>query len=93
MSGATTFDSLEFGPALSGNGIQARTEYPNGYGASIIKGEWSYGGSEGLYEVAVYKGGSLCYSTPVTDDVLGHLSEDEVSETLELIAELPAVAA
>jgi hypothetical protein len=37
-------------------GEQAKVFFPNGYGASIIRGPHSYGGSRGLYELAVLRG-------------------------------------
>lgn len=52
--------------------------FPNGYGCSVIKGPASYGGSKGLYELAVLKDGELCYDTYITSDVIGHLSWKEV---------------
>lgn len=63
-------------------------DFPNGYGASIIRGAGSYGGDKGLWELAVTKNGNLCYDTEITDDVLGCLEEDEVLETMEKIAKL-----
>jgi len=76
-------------------GSQWVYRFPNGYGASVIRGPWSYGGPEGLYElgVVVFSGDSweLTYETPITSDVLGHLSLDEVAATLAKIAALPEV--
>lgn len=90
MSGVITFDALTFvdrpGHPM---GVQARTEYPNGYGASVIRGPQSYGGPEGFYELAVFRGDDLCYDTPVTDDVEGWLTPERVTELLQQIAALP----
>lgn len=76
-----------------GVGQQMRMRFPNEYGASIIRTPYSYGGSEGKYEVAVLKwhgdNSSLCYNTPVTDDVLGYLSAEDVLRTLSEIMALP----
>ena len=73
------------------DGIQYHFKADNGYGASIVRHGFSYGNSEGLWELAVIgKDGDLCYDTPITDDVLGYLSEEEVNSTLAKIAELPA---
>lgn len=70
-------------------GHQLKVKFTNGYGASVIRHEFSYGGNEGLFEVAVLgKGGGLTYDTPITDDVLGHLSEEEVLEILKDISDL-----
>lgn len=65
------------------NGIQYHFKSENGYGASIIKTAMSYGGKRGLWEVAVLGlDGEICYNTPITDDVLGYLTEDQVNEIL-----------
>ena len=72
---------------IDGNWLQAI--YPNGYGASVISGYFSYGGREGLYEIAVTHPTTLCYSTPITDDVIGWLNEEQVVATLHQIAALP----
>lgn len=67
-------------------------KFDNSYGASIIKGPYSYGGPEGKYELAVIRWygavWDLCYDTDITDDVLGHLSEDEVNKVLKEIEAL-----
>ena len=68
------------------NGIQARINFDNGYGASIVSHEHSYGGKVGLYELAVLdKDGNITYDTPVTNDVLGWLDESKVTETMLFI--------
>ena len=73
------------------NGIRARLFFPNGYGVSVISNNYSYGGREGLYETGVLDtAGDLCYSTPVTDDVIGWLSEDDVSRVMKEVQELPS---
>lgn len=89
----TTFNELDFGthPGHS-DGVQATVFYDNGYGASVIKSSYSYGGDAGLYELAVFKGDkedhSLNYDTSITSDVLGHLTEDDVTKNLGLIEAL-----
>lgn len=71
-------------------GGQIKVRFPNGYGASIIRHDGSYGGRQGLFEVAVLgQDGSLCYTTPVTDDVIGWLDTDGVRDVCALIAALP----
>lgn len=70
------------------HGEQWTFEFDNKYGASVIKCDYSYGGSEGLFELAVLYDDDLCYSTPITDDVIGYLTEDEVSALLDSIERL-----
>lgn len=84
-----TFNDLEFNQLDSFyNGVQARVIFENGYGASVVKHDFSYGGKDGLYELAVIKDDDLCYTTPVTTDVEGYLSEEDVTELLKQIQEL-----
>ena len=83
------FEELNFQPHPMGIGEQCIVQFPNGYGASIVKGEYTYGGKQGLYEIAIFgKDGQITYSTPITDDVLGYLSEEDVTNTLIKIKEL-----
>jgi hypothetical protein len=47
----------------------------------------SYGGDEGLWEVALIgPTGDIRYDTPVTDDVLGHLTDDEVLDLADIVS-------
>lgn len=77
-------------------GSQEVYRFPNGYGASLIRGgAFAYGGRELAVVRYVGEGAldyELTYDTPITDDVLGYLSEDEVPEILDRIAALPPVA-
>ncbi len=71
-------------------GTQHRFKFANGYGASVIRHDFSYGGKQGLWELAVTNtDGGLVYTTPVTNDVVGYLTEAKVGEYLTQIAELP----
>lgn len=75
------------------SGIQIVYKFPNDYGASVIRHSGSYGGSQGLYELGVLKFTApakydLVYDTPITDDVLGWLSPDDVLQTLDKIQAL-----
>lgn len=81
-----TFKDLQF--QTNTLGIQSRIEFTNGYGASIIKTPFSYGGKQGLYELAILRDGDLCYTTPITNDVLGWLNEDDVNKALADIQNL-----
>lgn len=64
-------------------------KFENGYGASVICNDISYGHELGLWEVAVIKWNedewSLCYDTEITNDVIGYLNEDEVDNVLQQI--------
>ena len=68
------------------NGVGYVYEFENGYGASVVSHDVSYGGDRGLYEIAVLDStGDLCYSTPITDNVVGHATEETVLDTLHRI--------
>lgn len=70
-------------------GVIKRYKFSNGYGASIVRHSFSYGGDKGLWELAVLdKKGNLDYSTPITGDVIGWLTEEEVEELLDKISML-----
>jgi hypothetical protein len=86
-----TFDDLQFGPHPNEfmGGVRATHTFPNGYGVSVICGHGSYGGDEGLYELAVTHGGRITYDTLVTDDVVGHLTPERVTELLAQVEALP----
>lgn len=71
-------------------GTLASCSFPNGYGASIITGGMAYGSALAPYELAVLHDNKLCYDSGLTDDVLGHLTEDEVNQYLLKIEALPA---
>ena len=84
------FKDLEFKKlGYPHNGVQARINFDNGYGASVVSHEFSYGGKSGLYELAVLdKDGNITYDTPVTNDVIGHLTSENVTETMLFIQSL-----
>ena len=74
-------------------GIQKVYKFPNGYGASVVKGPYTYGGPQGLWELAVInnitdEGFDLCYETTITDDVVGKLNDPEVDRLLYMIRDL-----
>jgi len=92
--------SKQFTPVIDRPGFTGGTQqvyrFPNGQGASVIRTPFSYGGDKGLFELAVLRFGrgddnedfGLDYSTPITDDVLGNLTEEQVQETLAKIEAL-----
>ena len=78
-------------------GFQSVMEFENGYGVSVVCGKYLYSTPRTnlyaasmyeAYEVAVLKNGSLCYDTPITDDVIGYASTEKVSEVMELVQNL-----
>ena len=82
-----TFEDINFMPHY--DGVVGKIMFDNGYGASIIRNEHSYGGKNGLYELAVLDNdGKLTYDTPVTNDVIGYLSPKEVTDYLIQIQDL-----
>jgi hypothetical protein len=83
-----TFEDLEFKERQHNQGIQARVGFENGYGASVVKGPHTYGGTNGLYELAVLYDDKICYDTDITNDVLGFLCEAEVTALLMKIKSL-----
>lgn len=85
----------DFKPVLSKNnldmGKQDIYRFENGYGASLISRGCACGG----LELAVIKFHSadnddfdLDFETPITDDVIGYLKEEDIPELLERIAVL-----
>ena len=68
---------------------QVVIECPNGYSASIIRNAMSYGHQDGLYELAVLRGGRIVYDTPITGDVIGWLTPADAVEIVHQIAALP----
>jgi hypothetical protein len=90
------YEPIDARPLESG-AVQKLYRFKNNYGASVVKGEHTYGGDEGLWELAVVHfdtsgGFNLCYTTPITSDVEGHLTDDAVEELLAKIEALPVVA-
>lgn len=70
-------------------GYQIIYKFQNGYGASVVQHDMSYG-----LELAVIKykddgQWDLTYETPITSDVLGHLTPEELKEHLDSIRKLP----
>jgi len=81
-----------------GEGIQKIWRFKNGYGASVVRfkiGEiyGSYTSNEKEWELAVIKFNKkgdwdITYKTEITDDVIGHLTDDEVEKLLRRIKSL-----
>lgn len=83
-----TFKDLVF-ESHSLGGIKATEQFSNGYGISIIKTWFSHGNEHGLYEIAVLnKNGEITYKTEITSDVIGYLTESDVSDIMIRIQNL-----
>lgn len=78
------------------DGVQKIYVFENGYGASVVQHKGSYGGDQGLWELAVItfptenrEEFKLNYTTPITEDVVGFLKWKEALKIMEDIKKLP----
>ena len=79
-------------------GVRYVFRFENNYGASVVKHLGSYGYDQDLWELAVIRFGKydededdvyiLTYDTPITDDIEGHLTDEDVRNLLARIKEL-----
>jgi len=70
-------------------GKKARMHFDNGFGVSVVSHTYSYGGRDGLYEIAVLDSDdNLTYDTPVTNDVIGYLTEEDVTDVMKQVQDL-----
>lgn len=86
------FGSLKFNKrdvGLSSSWIQAKLFFDNGYGVSVILWPHTYWWDEWKYELAILKGKedkrSICYTTPITDDVIWYLTHSWVSKIMKRV--------
>jgi len=86
-----TFNDLKFTPysIMDNNEFFKKSEisninYKNGYGNSILLGKNFYSNGKNLYEMQIIKNNETCYTTPLTDNVLGY--EDKLSISRYMIA-------
>lgn len=78
-----------YGEAVDDNVYRWHHSFNNGYGASVVSAPGTYGWQSGLFEVAVTHHNSfICYRTPITQDVLGHLTHREVADVLAKVEKL-----
>ena len=85
------FEDLDFIKLDDGfmKGVKCRMMFENGFGVSVVSHTYSYGGKDGLFEIAVLdEDGDLTYNTPVTNDVVGYLNPDEVTDIMEEVQKL-----
>ena len=73
--------------------INLQLDFDNGYTASVLRASdeinGSYGYSQGLYELAVLHNNEIITDTPVTGDVLGYLTVNDVIDAMNRIKALP----
>lgn len=84
---------LEFENHPAGvGGRMAKVKFANGYGASVITGPLCFTRDDAPYEIGVTgEDGDLTFETPVTDGVIGYLTEEEADKVMEDIEALPPV--
>ena len=89
------FEDLEF-EVDDMNGLCAFMLFDNNYGVSVVKGPYSYGGKEGLYELAVIhmspdmSESELDYDNPVANgDVRGYLTSEDVTQLMKEVILFP----
>ena len=76
-----TFADIPFKETKTPDGIQSILKFGEEYELSIVKSDFSYGGKNGLYEIAVFKGDNQVELPGITeegDTVKGFLSEGDV---------------
>ena len=81
-----TFDEAhesEFRRVVDLNGWQKVFKFPNGFGASIVNHDMSYG-----LELALFHNGHLVYHPKITNDVIGGLTPCRARNLLKKIAKL-----
>lgn len=84
---------LDFFPHKAGlSGVHAVKMFDNGYGVSVLLGSMFYSNGHTTYEVAILNSdGSIAYDTPITDDVLGHRTIEEVDDIMRQVQELEKI--
>lgn len=72
------------------NGAQYIFRFPNGFGASVVKHDFSYGHEDDLWDLAVIKFDpedadtewELWYDAPIREGVEGYLTDEMVRDLL-----------
>lgn len=89
VNNAVKISDLVFKPNKTHGGSHAVSNFDNGYQASVITGGWAYSTEDMPYEIAVMCNNDVCRDTPITDDVVGYLTEEAANDILQQIANLP----
>lgn len=87
-----TFADLVFGEHTLMTGLQALMFFDNGYGISVVRFKTSFGSygsytdNENEWEVTILFGKekewSITYDTEISNDVIGHLSDSDVTDIM-----------
>jgi len=91
-----TFKDLKFKPHhIAKSGIdqykdakQAKLSFRNKYGVSVIFGSCFYSNGIDTYEVAITYDGEITYSSGITNDVVGYITSDKVTEIMKQVQSL-----
>lgn len=86
-----TFIDLEFTQNENTNMRRAYLEFNNGYGVSVINGKYAFTDNDDQYELAVLLDGNICYDSSITNDVVGRLSKEGVTDLMEAVQELKPI--
>ena len=90
------FSDLEFVKHPLPGAVQAVLLFENGYGVSTVGGPLGlYGDGVNTFEIAVihaHDGAnwSICYSTPITNDVLEGVPKADIEEVLRRVSSMEA---
>jgi hypothetical protein len=93
------FSDIKFKPHSMGVGLQGTIFFPGGYGISCVRFKspfgdryMSYTSNEDEWEVAILKGNEtdweICYDTPLTNDVLGYQTKEDIEEIMKYLIRL-----
>lgn len=74
------------------NAKHAVMRFDNGYGVSVVRWTMFYSNGVDTYEVSVLDKYGICYKTPITNDVIGYVDADEVTDIMKRIQELPSLS-
>ena len=86
--------NLDMKQTISPLGVQAKVKF-SGFMVSIIQNELSYGGSKGLYEIAVFSEDNQVELPGITspgDTVKGFLTESDVDAILTKMNKITGTA-
>ncbi len=85
-----TFEDLQFEkhPNSPMFDKQAKIAFENGYGVSVVTGTSAYSSEDTPYEVAVLFEDEICYTSGITDDVIGYCTEEKVSEVMAVLQQI-----